>query len=135
MSVSPFFLFVVVVVFDILLLIFVVIVSRLNEESFCVSANYDIINRAWITKLFVSVFSVFFRSVFFICLFVCFLVISCYSELPQFRFEFLCIIDRARIKKSCSDTYLALCSRTINAKQLYLFRTFLNTRQNYLDAW
>lgn len=83
MSVSPFFLFVVVVVFDILLLIFVVIVSRLNEESFCLSANYDIINRAWITKLFVCLF-----YVFLICLFACFLVISCYSEPPQFRFEF-----------------------------------------------
>ena len=81
------FLFVVVVVFDILLLIFVVIVSRLNEESFCVSANYDIINRAWITKLFVCFFYVFFY-VFLICLFVFFLVISCYSEPPQFRFEF-----------------------------------------------
>lgn len=76
MSVSPFFLFVVVVVvFDILLLIFVVIVSRLNEESFCVSANYDIINRAWITKLFVSVFSMFFSFCFFysfVCLFSCY---------------------------------------------------------------
>lgn len=77
----PFFLFVVVVVFDILLLIFVVIVSRLNEESFYVSANYDIINRAWITKLFVSVFSVFFVLFFlFVCLFVFLLsvvIVSC----------------------------------------------------------
>lgn len=77
-----FFLFVVVVVFDILLLIFVVIVSRLNEESFCVSANYDIINRAWITKLFVSVFSMFFSFCFFlfVCLFVFLLsvvIVSC----------------------------------------------------------
>ena len=64
--------------FDILLLIFVVIVSRLNEESFCVSANYDIINRAWITKLFVSVFSMFFSFCFFY-LFVC--LFSCYQLL------------------------------------------------------
>lgn len=57
----------------------------------------------------------------------CLVFIGCYCQPTQFRFEFLGIIDRARVKKSCSNACLAYFSGTTCAKELYLFCTFLKS--------